>query len=150
MILTTMFRMRRAFLLVDPMHGLKRSDEDILAQFRQAGVSHQVILSKVDRILLPGPKNPSPTKLYDNIGSLRQIHEEIRTKIQPGNHDGPEALGEIISFSAQKSLEKGKRLGINQIRWAVLAATGLSDQTRMPLASASDGTALEREDPDEY
>ena len=126
-------RLRRAFLLIDALHGLKSSDEALLAQLRRNGISHQIILSKVDRILLPGSKPPSKSKLESNIRELDRIYLEIRAKIQPGKLDGPEALGEIISCSAEKSLERGRRPGMNQVRWAVLAATGLNlEKTRLP------------------
>ena len=39
------------------------------------------------------------------------------------------ALGELIACSAQKSID-GKRLGINNLRWAVLAATGMGGRKR--------------------
>lgn len=124
-------RLRRAFLLVDARHGLKSSDEALLAELRRNGISHQIILSKVDRILLPGPKTPSKSKLQSHIRELDRIYQDIRAKIQPGKLDGPEALGEIISCSAEKSLERGRRPGMNQVRWAVLAATGLNIQKGM-------------------
>jgi GTP-binding protein len=124
-------RLRRAFLLVDAVHGLKSSDEELLIQLRRNAISHQIILSKVDRILLPGSKTPSKSKLKSNISELEGVYRKIRAKIQPGKTDGPEALGEIISCSAEKSLERGRRPGINQVRWAVLAATGLSLDKKM-------------------
>ena len=113
-------------MLVDTRHGLKSSDEALLAELRRNGISHQVILSKVDAILLPGPKTPSKSSLHRHTLKLNQIYQNIRAKIQPGKFDGPEALGEIISCSAEKSQERGRRPGINQVRWAVLAATGLN------------------------
>ena len=116
--------------MVDALHGLKQSDEKLLSQFRQNGISHQVILSKIDRILLPGPKSPSEARLKTYSANLRKTFEELRTKIQPGNLDGPEGLGELISCSAEKSLERGRRPGMNQVRWAVLAATGLNNQNQ--------------------
>ena len=47
-------------------------------------------------------------------------------------NDGPPALGEILTCSADNhtwkslSTEPGGKLGINALRWAVLAATGLN------------------------
>jgi GTP-binding protein len=129
-------RLRRAFLLVDALHGLKESDEELIAQLRQHGVSHQIILSKVDRVLMPRPKASLKSQLESSIGNLEKIYQNVRVRIQPGKLDGPEALGEIISCSTEKSLEQGKRPGINQVRWAVLTATGLSLQKKM-IASPS-------------
>lgn len=45
--------------------------------------------------------------------------------IQPPGYRGPVALGEILTCSAEKSIEAGKKLGIDGIRWAVLQAAGL-------------------------
>ncbi len=133
-------RLRRAFLLVDALHGLKSSDEQLLALFRQNAIPHQVILSKVDRIVWPGPKLPTAAKLEGRALELRSIVEHVRGKVQPTNNNGPGALGEILTCSAEKSLEHGKKLGINSIRWAVLVATGLGSQrkNRVPTEFAVD------------
>ena len=128
-----MRRLRRAFLLVDALHGLKRSDEEILSSFRQNAVSHQIILSKVDRILFRKSR-PSVARIERNFPELDRICEQVKGKIQPGNGDGPEALGEIVTCSAEATLE-GKKLGINNVRWAVLAATGLGVDKRKLLPS---------------
>lgn len=126
---------------MDAVHGLKSSDEELLTQLRRNAISHQIILSKVDRILLPGSKTPSKAKLKSNISELERVYRDIRAKIQPGKVDGPEALGEIISCSAEKSLERGRRPGINQVRWAVLSATGLSLNKKIlePYKAPEDG-----------
>ena len=124
----TDFRLRRAFLLVDALHGLKRSDEELLSLFRQHAISHQIILSKVDRILFP-KGTPSPARLERNLPELERICEELRIKVQPGIRDGPEALGEIVTCSSETVIS-GSKLGINNVRWAVLAATGLSEEKR--------------------
>ena len=124
----TDFRLRRAFLLVDALHGLKRSDEELLSLFRQHAISHQIILSKVDRILFP-KGTPSPARLERNLPELERICEELRIEVQPGIRDGPEALGEIVTCSSETVIS-GSKLGINNVRWAVLAATGLSEEKR--------------------
>lgn len=118
-------------MLVDARHGLKSSDEVLLAELRRNAVSHQVILSKVDKILMPGPKTPSILKLHDHSRKLGEKYKYIRAQLQSGNFDGPAALGEIISCSAEKSLGRGRRPGINQVRWAILAATGLDKEKRL-------------------
>lgn len=100
---------------------------------RENAISHQIILSKVDRVLLPGPRKRIPTENKRQRASdrLRELFEDIRAKIQPGNKDRPEALGEIIACSGERSFKPhGQKLGINNVRWAVLAATGLGDQVR--------------------
>jgi GTP-binding protein len=125
--------LKRAFLLIDAVHGLKRSDEDLIGLLRENAISHQIILSKVDRILLPGPRKRIPTENNRQRSSdqLRELFEDMRAKIQPGNNDRPEALGEIIACSGERSFKPhGQKLGINNVRWAVLAATGLGDKVR--------------------
>ena len=112
-------------MLVDALHGLKRSDIELLSLFRQNAVSHQVVLSKVDRILFP-KHSPSLDRMQRNAPELNRICQQLRGEIQPGHGDGPEALGEILACSAESKFE-GKQLGINNIRWAVLAATGFGD-----------------------
>ena len=115
--------MKRAFLLVDTGHGLKDTDKELLRLLRQQGVSHQVVLSKADRVIFSGPGTPNTQQLGTRSEILRQICQDIHQEIQPPNSDGPVALGEIIACSAERSF-RGKRLGINNLRWAVLAATG--------------------------
>ena len=126
-------RLRRAFLLVDTLHGIKRSDQEILRQFREYAIPHQIVLSKVDRVLfkkLP----PSVTRLQRNADQLHAIVTDIRQKIQPGLGDGPEALGEIVTCSAEKTLA-GTKLGVNNVRYAILAATGLEGPKKRILSS---------------
>ncbi len=140
-----MRRLRRAFLLVDALHGLKRSDEEILSLFRQNAVSHQIILSKVDRILFRKSR-PSEARIERNFPELDRICEQLKGKIQPGNGDGPEALGEIVTCSAEATLD-GKKLGINNVRWAVLAATGLGEEKRKLLPSEISANAPDSGNP---
>ena len=130
----TFHRLRRAFLLVDALHGLKSSDIELLTLLRQSAVSHQVILSKADRVLFQKHR-PSLARMEQNFPVLNRTLEMIRGKIQPGLRDGPEALGEILACSAEAKLETGLKLGINNVRWAVLAATGLNEAKRKPLPS---------------
>ena len=99
-------------------HGLLASDIQILSLFRQRGIPHQVLLHKVDKILLPGSKAPTPAKAEKYTEELKTFMENVKKEIQPGRGDGPEALGEILACSAEK------RLGIDAVRCAVLRATG--------------------------
>lgn len=128
-----MYRLRRAFLLVDTLHGLKSSDEEILSLFRHNAISHQIILSKVDRILFK-KSSPSLARIERNSPELDEIVAKLKAKIQPGTGDGPEALGEIVTCSGEKTID-GTKVGINSVRWAVLAATGLGDEKRKVMPS---------------
>ena len=123
-----MNRLKRAFLLIDSKHGLKQTDKELLEMFRQNAISHQVVLSKADRIVCGGPKAPTDQQLHVRSEVLRGICEDIREAIQPADSEGPVALGELIACSAEKSID-GTRLGINHLRWAVLASTGSNSPT---------------------
>ena len=116
-------RLKRAFLLIDSKHGLKQTDKELLELFRQYAISHQVILSKADRIICGGSKFPNNDQLRGRSEALRATCDNIREEIQPADSEGPVALGELIACSAEKSID-GKRIGINNLRWAVMVATG--------------------------
>ncbi|KAL8671739.1 MAG: hypothetical protein Q9168_003761 [Polycauliona sp. 1 TL-2023] len=120
----------RAFVLIDSMHGVKRSDESLLQALRENAISHQVVLSKVDRLLFPNGRNPTHQMLQRNATTLQQTAQSIRTGLAAMDVAGPEPLGEILACSTAASLEIGKWLGINNLRWAVLAATGLNEKRR--------------------
>ncbi|KAL2040963.1 hypothetical protein N7G274_006421 [Stereocaulon virgatum] len=140
--LTGRRQFKRAFLLVDALHGLKSSDEELLSLFRQNSISHQIILSKVDRILFPEGR-PSAALVERHSPDLQRICDELKTKIQPGKRDGPEALGEIVTCSSE-TVFKGKKLGVNNVRWAILAATGLGDQKVKRLSASLLNQSFER------
>jgi GTP-binding protein len=71
----------RVYVLVDSRHGLKASDEGILALLSQAAVSHQIVLTKCDEV---GP------------AALAQRLEAIRAAIVKR----PAAFPELIATSA--------------------------------------------------
>ena len=119
----TTYRLRRAFLLVDSLHGLKTSDRQLLAALRQNAISHQILLSKVDRIFHAKIKK-------DDSDKLLKLCQELRPILQSGNQDGPDALGELIGCSGEKTLENGQKLGVDRVRWAILAAAGLGEKSR--------------------
>jgi len=85
-----------------------------------------VVLSKADKIVFHGTKNLSKHQLKNNTQNLRKICERLRKEVQPVGCEHPVALGELIACSAEKSVE-GERIGINNLRWAVLTAAGLND-----------------------
>ncbi|KAI9789274.1 MAG: hypothetical protein M1816_006283 [Peltula sp. TS41687] len=121
--------LRRAFLLIDAKHGVKSTDAQLLTIFRENAIPHQILLSKVDRILFASGRTPSPRVLRTNFAQLRRHMAAMREKVQPAGDPNPPALGEILSCSAEKSPEKGRKLGVSGIRWAVLAAAGLESES---------------------
>ncbi|KAL9001345.1 MAG: hypothetical protein Q9169_000236 [Polycauliona sp. 2 TL-2023] len=120
----------RTFVLIDSMHGVKRSDESLLQALRESAISHQVVLSKADRMLFPKGRNPTHQMLQRNATALQQTAQSIRAGLAAMDVTGPEPLGEILACSTAASLERGKWLGINNLRWAVLVATGLNEKKK--------------------
>ena len=113
--------MRRAFLLVDAEHGLKSADMQLLNILHQNNVPHQIILSKVDKILGIKSKLPSEEKIDRRLGELQDIYLQIHEKLQ----GRPTVSQNILSCSAEKSLGRGKKLGVDAVRWSALSASGL-------------------------
>jgi GTP-binding protein len=131
--ITNRKQLRRVFVLIDAEHGIKDKDRSLLASLRLAGVSHQVILSKLDRIYIPNAKE---IRRHDGkalrrlspkgtIEELRKAMEKLKADIQPPVGGG--ALGEVLGVSAETMVE-GKRLGVDHVRFAVLKAVGLDSK----------------------
>jgi len=117
-------QLRRVFLLVDAEHGVRKSDEQILEIMRQSGTPHQLVLSKVDKIVYPRSIPPSADVLERHLARLRGIFTEVREKMRSQGMRGGGALDDILCCSSEKSLG-GHKLGIDGLRWAILQATGL-------------------------
>ncbi|KAI9770439.1 MAG: GTP-binding protein [Geoglossum simile] len=130
--LTSRKQLHHTYLLLDPTHGPKPTDTHLLHLLSSHRIPHSIILSKVDRILLPhGPKKrlPSPSALEYNLSSLRHVMEDVRVLLEDvkreegwgeGNGDG----GEILACSGEVVLG-GKKLGVSAVRWAALRAARL-------------------------
>lgn len=117
-------QLRRVFVLLDTEHGIKDKDRSLLASLRLAGVSHQVILSKMDKVYIPklNDKKGLILKPKGTVKALREKMESLRQEINPPVGGG--ALGEILACSSATLVNK-KRLGIDHVRYAVLKAVGL-------------------------
>lgn len=114
---------------MDAEHGLKASDVTLLQLLSEHGVSHQIILSKVDKLLFPNASPPSPQRLSKNLIHLRNVCEEIQYRLQPESGRLSRTHGDILCCSAEKEIQgvgvgRG-RLGIDALRWAALSACGL-------------------------
>jgi GTP-binding protein len=121
-------QLRRVFVLLDVQHGMKDKDRSILASLRLGGISHQIILSKLDKIYLP---KEAPMRRVDGKpisrpngykDEFQHIVGMIRNEIQPSIGGG--ALGEILGCSTEV-LVHNQRLGIDAIRFAILQAAGI-------------------------
>ncbi|TKA34108.1 hypothetical protein B0A50_00088 [Salinomyces thailandicus] len=122
-------QLRRTFVLVDAEHGLKGSDLKLLGHLRREGLSFQVVLSKVDKVVYPkGAKGMSPGRVEAGLGRLREVCGDVRERINQEAGDGRSHLMDILCASSEKGLDKANRhsrLGVDEVRWAVLSACGL-------------------------
>jgi len=121
-------QLRRTFVLVDTVHGLKNSDIQILTHLRRRGISHQVILSKADKLLHPGAKWPGPQKLNKGLLQLKDLCSSIQRRLDAEAGDGRKIATDILCCSAEKGVNKEDRhhkIGIDEVRWAVISACGL-------------------------
>ena len=125
--------LRRVFVVVDAEVGLKKHDEEMLALLRQQGISHQVLLGKVDRVLLMGlDKKGSERKVMSKathlveVERLREKVDRIMALVQPEHGTGPGALGEILCVASKGAMRENTGLGLGALRWAILQATGLN------------------------
>jgi len=126
--------LKGTFLLVDAEHGVKKSDQRLLALIKELGIPYQVILSKADKIVFPGSRKPSQEALEARFSSLRRTMESVKKAIQPDSEDDGGAVGEVIACSSEKWIE-GRRMGIDEVRFAMLRAAGLEHQPYTRLAS---------------
>ena len=125
--------LKRTFLLIDTSHGIKDSDFQLLELLNQHSVSHQVILSKVDKIVAPSSKKlPSQEVLERKLEQLSDIMRGVRDVLH--NPDTVEeddlTVGEVIACSSERSVN-GKRLGTDAVRFAMLRAAGLEAKPRI-------------------
>ena len=75
--------LRRAFVLVDARHGIKKVDTEIMSMLDSSAVTFQVVLTKLDKVKEKDREN---------------ILEQVRSSLQ--NH--PAAFPEIILTSSEK------------------------------------------------
>ncbi|KAJ5814649.1 GTP-binding protein EngB [Penicillium riverlandense] len=121
-------QLRRAFLLIDSEHGIKQTDADILGLFRRYAIPHQIIVSKVDKVLSKKKKLKFGVSTA-GIERLQSMLRDLRPVVQPdfSVSEGPGALGEIITAGAETLTSTGQALGVNAVRWAILSAAGIGE-----------------------
>ncbi|KAK4545833.1 hypothetical protein LTR36_002397 [Oleoguttula mirabilis] len=144
-------QLRRTFVLIDAEHGLKNTDIQLLTHLRQQGISHQVVLSKVDKLLYPGAKPPGAQRLSNGLLKLKELCGSIRQRLNEEAGDGRKHALDILCCSAEKGLDERNRhrkLGVDEVRWAVLTACGLEcdEQGQRKKMWAPDVHVLEEDD----
>lgn len=129
--LTTRRQLRRAFVLVNPTHGLKKQDLQMLELLRRHTISHQLIAAKCDH----GSVKKLPELLFD-------IQSTIKSTFGFGKA-GPVlmTINDIIAVAGLGDGQANKRVkgdnmrGLGDVRWAVLRAAGLEDYAMALLAN---------------
>lgn len=110
---------------MDAEHGLKPADVEILTFLRSKGVGYQVVLSKIDKVLFANNRKPGAEALENRLGNLRTFCDEVRHRLDEEAGDGRKGVLDMLCCSAEKSLGGQKKLGVDEIRWAVLSACGM-------------------------
>ncbi|KAF3160448.1 hypothetical protein TWF788_003131 [Orbilia oligospora] len=109
---------RRAFLLIDPIHGFKEVDMMIMEAFVDMGIPYQLVLSKTDKL-------EEPKKKKDRLATphINEVFMDVQGVMRDyGGHSG---FGEILATSSEPV-----KKGINELRWAILRATGLEPKKK--------------------
>ncbi|KAL2433837.1 hypothetical protein ABEF95_011003 [Exophiala dermatitidis] len=116
---------RRAFVLIDVLHGVMGRDVDIIKMLRSLAIPYQVVATKCDRFA---------STSSEAQGEARAALEKIRAQAELDADDSL-ALGEIITTGFLNSmytkdaagrLALSKRaFGVSNLQWAVLRAAGL-------------------------
>lgn len=123
-------QLRKAFLLVDVEHGLKSTDMQLLQHFFHSGVQHTIVFSKADKLLYPRAQPLGGSAMLKARLKLQTQIDELRSKLQTEIWRGREVPTEILYASGERSLGDGfpaaTKIGINELRWAVMAACGIT------------------------
>ncbi|KAI4151288.1 MAG: hypothetical protein LQ340_003592 [Diploschistes diacapsis] len=134
--------LKRVFVLVDSTHWLKKTDIWLLDMLRESRIPHQVVLSKIDRLIFktPGKTRPpiTPEKLAPRMAVIQQKlreMDETQSAVPDTGSSGERVLktfGQVIACAAESGKFKylGEprlgALGMDNLRWAVLQACGLA------------------------
>ncbi|KAJ5086964.1 GTP-binding protein EngB [Penicillium alfredii] len=120
-------QLRRTFVLIDSLHGIKQNDADILSLLRSYAIPHQIILSKVDKVLAKKKSQIKSGVSACSIQQLQSMLQDLKPTIQPNRRvsEGPGALGEILTCGAETLIGPGQALGVSAVRWSILSAAGL-------------------------
>jgi len=62
-------QLKRAFLLIDARHGIKKVDENIMKMLDSAAVSYQIVLTKADKV-----KDSELSKIYAKVMADAKTH----------------------------------------------------------------------------
>ena len=137
-------QLKRVFLLINALHGMKSTDREMISMLRDEGISCQIIVSKVDSLFTRTPA----TGTLAGQERLQEFFESVKGEIeQPKGGKGVAPLGEILAVGNLGDYEENPHLrelatqgmlGIEQIRWAVLVAAGVEEWITKRSGTTSD------------
>lgn len=125
----------------------------LLTLLRTHSIAYTVVLSKIDKLLFPGNSTSTAT-LAKHVAKLPEICRRVRQRLEQddgytgrgeeggGWRGGAEGLtkkrqadataalaltADVLTASAEKAwpLGSGRKIGVENLRWAVLGAAGL-------------------------
>ena len=82
--------LKRAFMLVDSRHGLKKNDHEMMQLLDNDAVSYQIILTKCDKQTQAGL-----AKLHEDIESIFPKHPALHPEILTSSSVKASGLGEV-------------------------------------------------------
>lgn len=84
-------------------------------------------MSKVDKVLGKKKKQVKTGVSTAGVEKLHKMLQDLKLVIQPDprTSEGPGALGELVTCSAEVPVGAGQFLGVNAVRWAILSAAGI-------------------------
>lgn len=130
-------QLRRAFVLVDSEHGLKSTDLTILEHLFRKGIPHTIVLSKIDKLVHPHSNFPSFERLQSGVVEVKKKTEAVRAQLKKDVWGGRDAASDILCVSSERSLDEfginREKIGINELRWAILCACGLQESKKAAL-----------------
>ena len=130
--LTARRQLRRAFVLVNPAHGLKKQDLQMLELLRSHGISHQLIATKCD---------------HDSVKNLPLLLAGIQASVRAHFSSGKAgpvlitindilAVGGLGDGKMNNKTKLEEMQGLEDVRWAVVKAAGLEQYATTLLVNA--------------
>ena len=92
--------LKRVFLLIDPVKGLKESDKDIINMFNTLGVSFQIVLTKIDKLKIEEVKKIEKQIEIESAKWAALFPGIVRTSSlhKIGIHDLQDEIVKILQF----------------------------------------------------
>lgn len=134
-------QLRRAFVLVNPLHGLKESDMQVLGLLKQQQIPHQVVACKCDAL----SRSEALERAFQDVSA--QIEKKFGRSKRPMLMTTNDilAVGGLGDNKQNKKVDVRKMRGVQDVQWAVLKATGLEEYA-LSLLPGYVGSKLRTED----